>query len=267
MAQGAPYRPKLGAVRSNERPEAAETGRLRLMIWAVAAALALELLCAPFASPRFAVREIVLRGDPRVTELVAPQVKLPPNANFFRAPLRGLRARAEQVPAVARAQVVRQFPNRLVVTVERREAVAVIRRAEEAMLVNPDGVVFAIRDEWGWGLPELVAPHLTGSEINLAKGKISPAGRAELAELLAVLRALGPDPRLRVARLEWVRDKAMEAVLESGAKVRLGATEQVEAKIKLLVAALDRLGPGRVEYMDLSDLRAPYWRPRVVGRG
>ncbi len=258
MAQGAPYRPRLSATVSRERPAARGLRRLRLLTAGAAAALAVELLCIPFTSPRFAVREVVLRGDPKVAEQVAARVKLPADTNFFRAPVRLLEERAERVPVVARAEVVRSFPGRLMVTVERREAVAVVRRADQAMLVNPDGVVFGIRDEWGWGLPELVAPHLTKAEVGTA------AGRAELAELLAVLRALGPDPRLQVARLERVGENEVEAVLDSGATVRLGGAEQMEAKIKLLAAALDRLGPDQIAYMDLSDPRAPYWRPRLA---
>lgn len=257
MAQGAPDTPRLSATVSRERPAARGLRRLRLLTAGAAAALAVELLCIPFTSPRFAVREVVLRGDPKVAEQVAARVKLPADTNSS-APVRLLEERAERVPVVARAEVVRSFPGRLMVTVERREAVAVVRRADQAMLVNPDGVVFGIRDEWGWGLPELVAPHLTKAEVGTA------AGRAELAELLAVLRALGPDPRLQVARLERVGENEVEAVLDSGATVRLGGAEQMEAKIKLLAAALDRLGPDQIAYMDLSDPRAPYWRPRLA---
>jgi len=255
VAQGAAYRPKLEAFGlPGERQE--PLGRLRLLTIGAAAVLAMELLCLPFVSPRFAVREIRLRAETGVARLLAPAVRLPANTNFLRAPTRLLKERVEQVPAVLRARVARALPNRLVITVERREAVAVIRQAEEALLVDPEGVLFTVQDEWGWGLPELVAPHLTGSRA------VSAQRRAELAALLGVLRALGPDPRLRVTRLELVGKDSVEATLESGGRARLGSASQIEVKVKLLAAVLDRLGPQRVEYIDLSDPWAAYWRPR-----
>jgi cell division protein FtsQ len=229
---------------------------LRLLAISAAVALAIEVLSIPLLSPRFAVREIVLRGDPRVTRLAASMAHLPGNTNFLRAPTRLLRERIEQVPAVECAQVARALPNRLVVTVERREAVAVIRRAEEAMLIDPEGRLFAVPDEWGWGLPELVATHLTPEQAGTS------AGREELSQLLGVLRALGPDPQLRVARLELAGKDDVEITLDSGAKVRLGEGTGLGLKIKLLVAVLDRLGPQAIGYLDLSDPWAAYWRPR-----
>jgi len=256
MAQGAAYRPRLGARDQQERRDGVGLRRLRLLVGLVAAALVVEALLIPFRSPRFAVREVELRGDPRVTELVAARMGLPANTSFLLAPTGLLERRAEGVPAVERAVAGRRLPNRLVVTVERREAVAVIRRAEEALLVNPEGVVFSIRDDWGWGLPELVGKNLTKEKVGTA------AGRRELGELLGVLRALGPDPRLRVTRLEVAPGGEIEGELESGAKVRLGRGDQLEVKIKLLAATLDQLGADRIGYVDLRDPRATYWRPR-----
>jgi cell division protein FtsQ len=258
MAQGAAYRPKLGALNGREVREADDAQRLQRAVFVAAAVLILECVLIPFTSPRFAVREIVLRGDPHVTGLVVKQVALlPKGANFFRAPVNRLAKAVRAVPAVQQARVNRSVPNRIVVTVERREAVAVMRQADEARLVDSDGVVFSVPDEWGWGLPELMGAKLTKDSIGTAEGK------AEVATLLGVLRTLGPDPRLRVARLGLTRDGVIEAALESGARVRFGDGEQLDVKIKLLLAALDQLGADRVEYMDLSNPRAAYWRERT----
>ncbi len=255
MALGTVYRPKLGALDSHQD----DLGErwLRLAVALAAAVLAVEVLLIPFKSPRFAVREVVLRGDPRVTAMVAPRLALPQNTNFFRAPTRRLAQIAESVPAVQEATVARSFPARLVVTIGKREPVAVVRRADEAMLVDPSGVVFSVRDEWGWGLPEMVGSKLTKADIG------SAAGKEQIGVLLGVLRQLGPDPRLRVARLEMASDGRIEAALEAGARVRFGDTESMDVKIRLLSAALDQLGVKRIEYIDLSNPRNAYWRQRA----
>lgn len=255
MAQQVASRQRLGATPwLRERDDG--PGRLRLAAVAAGAALVVELLAIPFVSPRFAVREVRLRGDPGVTELVAEQLRLPANMNLLRAPLGELAAQARRVPAVEQVEVARALPNRIVMTVVRREAAAVIRQADRVLLVTPGGVVFRVPGEYGWGLPELVAPHLRAGEVTGREAK------RELSELLRALRALDPNPRVRVARLEWVRPERIEATLASGGKVNLGGSDQLPAKVALVAAALDRLGAERVEYLDLSDPAGAYWRPR-----
>ncbi len=258
MSANGAYRPRLGAY---QKPVAGEAPprRLRLFAAALLAGLLLELVYIPFFSPRFAVREVVLRGDARVAEQVAKAIHLPPNTNLLRAPTALVKRQAEHVPAVREARVTRGW-RRLSVTLERREAMAVVRGAKEAVLLDPTGVTFTIRDEWGWGLPELAAPRLSEGDTK------SKEAKAEIGQLLEALRELGPDPRLRIARLNMDRLGWMEAVLDSGAKVRLGSGEQLSVKAKLLTMVIDQLGGGKIEMLDLTDPWAAYWRPREAER-
>jgi cell division protein FtsQ len=253
-------RPRLG---SSDYRLAGGEGLLRMhrVSRALMVVLAAEVIWIVLASPRLAVRAVELRGDPQVVAQLAPRLEFPANMNLLRAPTRKLVRELDALPEVQNARVTRHFPGRLVATVERREAVAVIRSGEQAVLVDPHGALFAIRDEWGWGLPELFAPHLTGADL---QGR---AAKQEMARLLKVLQVLGPDPSLRVTRLELLADDEMTAVLESGAKVRLGSEEQLPAKIKLLRAALAQLGADRIDTLDLSDPPAAYWVRRERGGG
>jgi cell division protein FtsQ len=216
-----------------------------------------ELIYIPLNSPRFAVRTVVVRGEDRVARVVASSIKLSPNTNFLRAPLRQTRKQVERVTAVRSAHVSRFFPNRMLVTFERREPISVIRRGDVATLVDPEGVTFTVPEEWGWGLPELAGPELS------RKGPSGKAAEQEIKRLIAVLRALGPDPRLRVNRLQLDRDNRVEVVLESGATVKLGAPENLRAKAQLLMAAVEQVGLEQIHQMDLSDPKAAYWEPRA----
>ena len=250
------HRPSLGAVAARRATVRWRPG-LRLGAVLAVAALTAELAYIACASPRFAVREVELRGDPRVIEQVSSRISLPANTNILRAPTRRVAEQVEAVAAVREAHVSRDFPSRLVVTVEGREAIAVIRQDAGAMLVDPDGAVFALRDEWGWGLPELVGPHLIGSSARKA------AAADEIASLLTVLRAFGPDPRLRMTRLTFRGDRDIEVTLCSGPKAQLGETTELGEKARLLIETVEQLGAERVEYVNLSDPRAAYWRPRA----
>jgi cell division septal protein FtsQ len=255
VARGAAHRPSLGALGPAGRGSGA-VAPVRLALWLTVAALALEVGYVAVASPRFAVREVEVRADPGVAQQAAARLRPPGPMNFFRAPTRLLTEQVEEAPAVKQARVRRGWPNRLVLVLERREALAVIRRAEQAMLVDPEGVVFALRDEWGWGLPEVVGPHLTPA------GMGSAAAKRELDDLLKVLRAMGPEPRLRVARLETSEEGDIAATLATGATVRLGACNELGVKVRLLRAMLDEIGAEEIEHADLSDPAAAYWRPR-----
>lgn len=231
-------------------------GPLALAVAVAIALLAAEMIYIPLASPRFAVHRVEIRGDEGVAREVAAGIRLPANTNMLRAPLGLVKRQAESCAAVREARVSRALPDRIIVTIERREPVAVVRRADAAFLIDPDGVPFTVADEWGWGLPELSGPRLVSGEIK------SKAAAAEIRDLLAVLRALGPDPRLRVTRLQLGREGGVELALDSGAIVELGAAKELGAKARLLVAAIEQIGIERIKVLDLSIPRSAYWEPR-----
>ena len=247
------HRPALGAVRS---AGPSPLWRLRLAAGIVIVLFAVELVYIALASPRLAVREVTIRGDRQIAGVVAEAIRLPANTNVLRAPLDLVKKQAESLPAVREARVSRDFPNRLVVTVERREAVAVIRGAKRAILVDPEGVAFTVSEEWGWGLPEMVGPRLGDQGVE-AEGASS-----EIEVLLAVLRALGTDPRLRATRLQLGREGQIEVTLASGARVNLGEGKELAAKAGLLAAAMEQIGANRIARLDLADPKAAFWEPR-----
>ena len=254
MAVDAIRRFALGALTAGATPS---RGRpLSLAAWAAAIALAAEIVYIPVASPRFAVRTVEVRGDERVARAVSSRIRLEGTENILLAPLQAIERQAEADPAVREARVSRAFPCRVLVTLERREPLAVVRRSDTAVLIDPDGVPFTVSDEWGWGLPELSAPHLATGDLK------SQGAKSEIKGLLAVLRALGPDPRLRVTRLQLGRDGRLELALDSGTVVYLGEPSELGAKARLLVAAIEQIGIERMKRLDLSIPQSAWWEPR-----
>jgi cell division protein FtsQ len=258
VALGATHRPGLGAL-STRQAALPPVVWLRLLAALVGIALLAELAFVVLASPRLAVRAVVVRGDREIAALVAPRIRLPANTNIVRVPLEMVRRQAESVPAVRRARVGRDLPFDIVVRVERREPMAVVRSAERAVLVDPEGIPFIVPEEWGWGLPELVSPRLAGADFE-AEGAAD-----DIAAMLKVMRALGPDPRLRATRVQVMRDGDIEVTLECGAVVNLGRAAQLGAKARCLAAALQQLGRDRIARLDVADPKAAFWRPRPEG--
>jgi cell division protein FtsQ len=241
--------------------EAAPPSRpLSLAVALAVAALLVEIIYIPLASARFAVRSVEVRGDENVARAAAASIHLPANTSMLRAPLRLIEQQAEGCAAVREARASRALPDRVIVAVERREPIAVIRRADAAFLVDPNGVPFTVAGECGWGLPELSAPHLAAGALT------SEAARAEIRDSLAVLRALGPDPRLRVTRLQLGRDGRIELILDSGTAVYLGRPKDLGVKARLLVAVIEQIGIDRIKRLDLSLPPSAWWEPREGGR-
>jgi len=255
-AAGRPHPPALGASHPRIQPEHGWLWRLRWGVRLCLLALAAEMCYALLTSPRFAIRTVELRGDENVCRELAERVQLPPGTNYFRAPTERLAQMLAGFPSVRAVRVTRDFPSRLVVTVQRREPMAVIRDGERALLVDAQGVIYTIRNEMGWGLPELVAPHLNLREAGAREAK------AEAAALAAVLNALAPHPQLGVTQLRLESNGEVTAMLESGAEVKLGGREQLAEKVNLLVAVLRRIAPERIATLDLSDPDGAYWRPK-----
>lgn len=247
------HRPGLSAV----GPGASESRvrRLRSAVLLLAVLFAAELMYAVLSSPRLAVREVIVRGDPRLAQVVAASISLPPNTNVLRAPLEEVKRQVEGIAAVGQARVGRSLPSRLVVTVERREPVAVIRRDDAAVLVDREGIRFSLPEERGWGLPELVAPDI------LSGDPAGDRGKGEVDLLLRVLQKLGNDPRIRATRLQLASDGKIEVLLDSGTRVSMGTEEQLSAKVRLLAAVLDQIGIENIARIDLADPEAAFWEP------
>ncbi len=158
----------------------------RLARWITLAALAyaayLSLLWAA-GHPVFAIRAITVQGMPTGTGKAATSVPLDHvratqvaqfcvpriTGTFFTADLEAARAAFEALPWVRRATVRRQWPNRLLVTLEEHQALARWNDEEGNRFVSEHGEAFAAPGEKtiGSGLPLLLGPE--GSEKEVAQ--------------------------------------------------------------------------------------------------
>ena len=158
----------------------------RLARWITLAALAyaayLSLLWAA-GHPVFAIRAITVQGMPtgsgkattsmpldhvratQVAQFCVPRI----TGTFFTADLEAARAAFEGLPWVRRATVRRQWPNRLLVTLEEHQALARWNDEEGNRFVSEHGEAFAAPGEKtiGSGLPLLLGPE--GGEKEVAQ--------------------------------------------------------------------------------------------------
>ncbi len=199
--------------------------------------------------PRFAVSGITVTGQVTHTNAAMLRANVAPrlSGTFFTLDINAARQAFESIGWVRQAQVHRDFPNRLKVTLEEHQAVAYWGRESESALVNSYGEVF----EANVGeIDQDTLPRLSG-----------PTGSS--ATVLVMDQTLQPHfaaLNLTIEQLDLTPHGGWRARLDSDAVIELGGgtTEQVLARtdrfLKTLTMVVARYGR-TPEALETADLR------------
>ena len=200
-------------------PAGALPGDVRAMnaIAALVFALAGVVLLVSGASwiarrPLFAVGSVRLEGDLQRNNVTTVRANALPHlsGNFFTMDLEKARDAFEQVPWVRHATVRRVWPNRLIVTLEEHQPVALWAGDENSdKMVNSHGEVFEanVGDVEDEGLPEFSGPDGSSAQVLVMYRRLLP-----------VLQQLGSE----VTGLAMSGRGSWKVELENGASVELG---------------------------------------------
>jgi cell division protein FtsQ len=225
-----------------------------VLFMAVLAAALLAFAGWAMRHPVFAIRAIVVDGEVHHNNAATLRANVLPrlSGNFFTLDLARVRDAFEAVPWVRRAVVRREFPDRLHVTLEEHQAIALWSREDEdaeARLVDRDGTVFEanLGDLESEDLPRLWAPSAQAAQVLATYQRLAPM----FARLDASLDALE-----LTERANW------RAVLDSGAQIELGrgsADEVVQRAARFIdtvAQAAARYGRS-ADAIESADLRYP----------
>jgi cell division protein FtsQ len=168
--------------------------------------------------PQFQFGDVRLEGDLQRNSVTTVRANAMPHiaGNFFTMDLARTRAAFEQVPWVRHAVVRRVWPNRLVVSLEEHQPVALWEGDENSdKMVNSHGEVFEanVGDVEDDSLPQFAGPDGTSSQVLDMYRRLQPMFTGLDTEVTA-LRLSG--------RGSWKVD------LDDGAKVELGRGTQDE---------------------------------------
>lgn len=164
--------------------------------------------------------------------------------NFFTADLTAVRTAFENVPWVQRASVRREWPNKLIVSVDEYQVLGTWGE-QEGRLLSVDGYLFTANldeAEAEGRLPQLEGPDDSAHEV---------------AERLADMRVWLAPLKLAPYSLQLSKRYAWTARLNNGVTLKLGRVHEREAlklRIERFVMAYPRLAgqvSGRVESVDM----------------
>lgn len=228
-------------------PASAAVARRRRLAVVVAALLVIGTAAWMVTrSPFLDVDRVVVLGNATVTtdEVLLSSGVAAGDAMVWLDP--GASARAiEALPWVRSAQVQREWPATVRITVRERVPVAWVDvGGGRAMVVDRTG--FAItEDAPPAGLPQIVA--VTPSPVG---ARITPTGGAWLAGRLS------PEQRGGVRSIA-VADRRATLVVASGQEVRFGRLNQVSDKMRAAFAVLVQPGVDTAAYVDVSAPSTP----------
>jgi cell division septal protein FtsQ len=173
--------------------------------------------------------------------------------NVFRASARQAEARLALLPAVRRARVTIQLPDRALVEVEERVPAIAVSSTAGALVADEEGLLFAsagserlprLEDETrGRAAGERLDPLLVRATRDIAAREPGFFGRS-------------------IQRIRLTLALGLIAVLEGGLEIRIGPPQQVELKLETArQIVLSRAGK-RLDYVDVRNRENPVFFPQ-----
>jgi cell division protein FtsQ len=227
----------------------------RVLKWGVPIAavtlVAAALVHAALRSPLFAVRQVTVNGNARLSaaavERLAGDVR---GQNIFAVDLAAARERVLTSPWVADVTLARVLPSTLVVDVVERVPMAIARVGDRLFLVDDAGVVI---DAYGPAYRDLDLPLVDGLVAASGDRPAADAERASLSRALFTSLRDRPDLGRRVSEIDVSSDDDAVVLLDNDpTRLHLGDRAFVERLTRYLELAptlADRFSA--VDYVDL----------------
>ena len=238
------------------RPRRGQVDRRRR--WRRLGGIALTLAVVPLVvggamhwlltTPRFGVASVEVRGASRVAPDTILQVAaIPRGTNIFRLDTMGVTGRVEALPEVRRADVVRELPNRVVISVEERRPFTLVHGGRLHWMDEEGRLLGAS--------PEAVAPPmpvisgLSADELASMRTAPGPKARAAIGVIRALLRS-GNGLTAEISEIDMSRREGPVLYTVDGVEVRLG-TEDWDERLARLEGVLAQIVTQDVRTVDL----------------
>ena len=236
-----------------KRPRPGRRARLRRLFHialtvAVVAAAGGAAIHWVLTTQRFAVASVEVRGVSRVPpDQILAVAAIPRGTNIFKLDTMGVTGRVESLPEVRRADVIRELPNRVVISVEERRPFTLVHGGRLHWMDEEGRLLGAS--------PEAVAPPMpviSGlSPDELASMRTAPAPKARAA--IGVIRALlrtGNGLAAEISEIDMSRREGPVLYTVDGVEVRLG-TEDWDERLARLEGVLSQIATQDVRTVDL----------------
>jgi cell division protein FtsQ len=199
-------------------------------------------------TPRFAVARVEVRGASRMSpEQVMAAAAIPRGANIFSLDTADVIDRVEALPEVRRADVVRELPNRVVISVEERRPFTLVHGGRLHWMDEEGRLLGASPSAVSSPLP--VISGLTADELASMRTSPGPKARTAIAVIRALLRS-GGALAAEISEIDMSRREGPVLYTIDGVEVRLGS-EDWEERLARLAGVLAQVATQDVRAVDL----------------
>ena len=199
-------------------------------------------------TPRFAVARVEVRGASRMSpEQVMAAAAIPRGANIFSLDTADVIDRVEALPEVRRADVVRELPNRVVISVEERRPFTLVHGGRLHWMDEEGRLLGASPSAVSSPLP--VISGLTADELASMRTSPGPKARTAIAVIRALLRS-GGALAAEISEIDMSRREGPVLYTIDGVEVRLGS-EDWEERLARLEGVLAQVATQDVRAVDL----------------
>src|SRR5262245_754553 len=235
------------------RPRPARRARLRRLVIGVLATAVITAgggagLRWLLTTPRFGVASVEVRGVSRVPpDQILAAAAIQRGTNIFKLDTIGVTGRVESLPEVRRADVVRELPNRVVISVEERRPFTLVHGGRLHWMDEEGRLLGAS--------PEAVAPPmpvisgLSAEELASMRTAPGPKARAAIGVIRALLRS-GNGLTAEISEIDMSRREGPVLYTVDGVEVRLG-TEDWDERLIRLEGVLSQIATQDVRTVDL----------------
>lgn len=233
MARLARPRRAGGEERSRRRFARRQWARRWLTLrYVVAAVVALVLIVgsvyAVYFSDALSVRQVDVVGARTISSAdVAAAADVPQGGPLATVDLDAITFRVKALKEVRSVEVTRKWPDSVLITIQEREPVAVVRFGSDLQGVDVEGVPFRSYRQPPSGLPRIETP-----------GGVSATDEDALREAVTVVAALPREVSVLVDHLNLRSIDEIDLVLRDERVVRWGSSESSAEKATVLIALL-----------------------------
>ena len=208
-------------------------------------------------TPRFGVASVEVRGASRLApETILTVAAIPRGTNIFRLDTTGVTGRVESLAEIRRADVVRELPNRVVISVEERRPFTLVHGGRLHWMDEEGRLLGAPAEAVTSPLP--VISGLSADELASMRTAPGPKARAAIALIRAIARS-GSELTAEISEIDMSRREGPVLYTVDGVEVRLGS-EDWEERLARLEGVLAQVATQDVRAVDLR------FRDQVVFR-
>ncbi|MFA5384347.1 MAG: FtsQ-type POTRA domain-containing protein [Eubacteriales bacterium] len=200
----------------------------------------------------FEIQKVEVKGnDFYTTEKIKSLAGIDLHENIFKVNLSAASSRIKKLSMIREAEVKRDLPSGVIISIVEREPVAFLFAPPNFILIDEEGV-YCRKGKVG----EADLPVITGFDM-----RIPPEGQAVqnqfLTVVLEVVKNLPQELNSTLSEINVDKNKKITVYTLDGIQCRMGLPDDIARKGDVLGQVLDKLEDREIDYIDLSSADCP----------